>query len=93
MAVTGSDAFSFCGRTLRADELALIRQITAEYPNLSQTELARTICELLEWRRPNGGLKSRECFQFPRQRRERAAVSALPELRRLMKESSIFVRQ
>ena len=81
MPVTSSDAFSFCGRTLRADELALIRQITAEYPNLSQTGLALTICELLDWRRPNGGLKSRECFQFLQQLRERAVVSALPELR------------
>ena len=27
-------------------------------------ELARTVCELLGWRRPNGGLKARECREF-----------------------------
>ena len=29
--------------------------------SLSLTELARTICELLEWKRPNGRLKKHEC--------------------------------
>jgi len=55
---------SFCGGELTAEELALIRQITREFSGLSLTELAHTICELLEWRRPNGGLKSRECYLF-----------------------------
>ena len=27
-------------------------------------ELARTVCELLRWRRPNGRLKARECREF-----------------------------
>ena len=27
-------------------------------------ELARTVCELLRWRRPNGALKARECREF-----------------------------
>lgn len=81
MAVTSGNLLSFCGRELSAGEIALIRQITAEYPKLSQTELSLTICELLDWRRPNGGLKSRECFQFLQQLREQAVVSSLPQLR------------
>jgi len=47
-----------------AEELDLIRQITRDFSTLALTELAHTICELLEWRRPNGGLKSRECYLF-----------------------------
>ena len=35
-----------------------------EFSTLSLTELARTVCELLEWRRPNGGLKSPKCDAF-----------------------------
>ncbi|NLI83765.1 MAG: DUF4338 domain-containing protein [Deltaproteobacteria bacterium] len=31
---------------------------------LSRTELAFTLCELLDWRRPNGQLKAHECRQF-----------------------------
>ncbi len=52
---------SFCGHALTEGELDLIRRITREFANLTVTELAATLCELLEWRRPNGGLKSREC--------------------------------
>src|SRR5438105_12689220 len=64
MPVTIGGGLSFCGRELKPEELDLIRQITREFSTLSLTELAHTICELLEWRRPNGGLKSRECYLF-----------------------------
>jgi len=64
MPVTIGGGLSFCGRELKPEELDLIRQITRDFSTLSLTELALTICELLEWRRPNGGLKSRECYEF-----------------------------
>lgn len=72
---------SFCGRELSGGELDLIRQVLKDFPNLSQSELALTICELLEWRRPNGGLKSRECLEFLRKLEGRGAVPELPERR------------
>ena len=64
MPVTIGGGLTFCGRELKAEELDLIRQITREFSTLSLTELAHTVCELLEWRRPNGGLKNRECYLF-----------------------------
>jgi len=64
MPVPIRSGLSFCGHALREDELDLIRRITREFANLTVTELAATLCELLQWRRPNGGLKSRECYQF-----------------------------
>jgi hypothetical protein len=67
MPVTIGDGLAFCGHALTDAELALIRQITREFPNLAWTELAATLCELLQWRRPNGGLKSRECYLFLRE--------------------------
>jgi hypothetical protein len=67
MPITIGDGLSFCGRTLTEAELAMIRGVTREFANLAWTELAATICELLEWRRPNGGLKSRECYLFLRE--------------------------
>jgi hypothetical protein len=67
MPVTIGDGLAFCGHALTAAELALIRQITREFANLAWTELAATLCELLEWRRPNGTLKSRECYLFLRE--------------------------
>jgi hypothetical protein len=58
--ITAGDGLAFCGRRpLTGAELGLIRDITREFANLAWTELAATICELLAWRRPNGGLKSR----------------------------------
>src|ERR1039458_8682847 len=55
MPVTIGGSLSFCGRELQPQELDLIRQITRDFSTLSLTELAHTVCELLEWRRPNGG--------------------------------------
>jgi len=48
-----------------------MRQMAAEFAGLGRTEIARTICELLEWKRPGGGLKNHECRQ-PLDRLERA---------------------
>ena len=42
------ETVSFCGRVLTAGELNLVRQIIADFPRLSQAELAYTICELLQ---------------------------------------------
>jgi hypothetical protein len=43
-------------------------------------ELAHTVCELLQWQRPGGGLKARECREFL-ERLERQAVLQLPPKR------------
>ncbi len=71
MPVTIGGGLSFCGREVKPEELDLIRQITHDFSTLSLTELAHTVCELLEWHRPNGGLKSRECYLFLQALRER----------------------
>jgi hypothetical protein len=38
-----------------------MRQAAADYAALGVTEIARTVCEWLDWRRPNGRLKNHEC--------------------------------
>ena len=52
---------TFAGREFSAVDLELIRQIISDFAGLGITELARTVCELLEWKRPSGGLKNLEC--------------------------------
>jgi hypothetical protein len=52
---------SFAGREFSCADLELIRQITSDFAGLGITEIARTACELLEWKRPSGGLKNPEC--------------------------------
>ena len=50
----------FTGRTFSAREMTLIREVVQDCSGLSRMELARTVCELLRWRRPNGRLKAQE---------------------------------
>jgi hypothetical protein len=66
---------------LTASELNLVRQIIADFPRLSQAELAHTICELLDWRRPNGKLKSPECVEWLQKWQGRNGLPSLPVLR------------
>ena len=54
----------FSGRAFSAREMTLIREVVRDCPGLSRMELARTVCELLRWRRANGRLKARECREF-----------------------------
>jgi len=50
-------ALVFKGREFSAEEIGLIREVVTSCGGLSRQELASTMCELLEWRRPGGGLK------------------------------------
>ena len=68
----------FCGRAFTDEELELIRETVQDCRGLSRTELAFTICELLDWKRPTGRLKGRECHEFL-EGLEAAGVVKLPE--------------
>ena len=71
----------FSGRAFSARELTLVRDVVRNCSGLSRMELARTVCELLRWRRPNGGLKARECREFLERLDAEGAV-VLPDKRR-----------
>ena len=71
---------SFSGRVFAAAELDLIRDTVRDFSNLSLTELSKTICELLVWKRPTGKLKYEECRAFLEHLRDQG-VLALPTLR------------
>jgi hypothetical protein len=71
---------SFSGRNFAAAELDLIRETVRDFSNLSLTELSKTICELLVWKRPTGKLKYEECRAFLEHLRDQG-VLALPTLR------------
>jgi hypothetical protein len=51
---------TFNGRTFSVEELGVIQTLTADCAGLPRTELAYTVCELLDWRRPTGKLKNHE---------------------------------
>jgi hypothetical protein len=54
----------FGGRPVTPQELALVREVLASCAGLSRAELAKTVCELLRWRRPNGSLRGLECRRW-----------------------------
>jgi len=70
----------FCGQPVSASQLELIGELAARYHRLSRQELTNTVCELLNWRRPNGQLKTRECRALLECLDEREAIG-LPALR------------
>jgi hypothetical protein len=59
-----------------------MRQTASEFSALGVTEIARTVCELLGWQRPGGGLKNHECRQLLERLAAQGALQ-LPELRKL----------
>lgn len=78
---TMSAIISFCGRPLSSEQIRLVRDIVHDFPALSLTELSKTICELLDWRRPTGALKDHECRLLLQHLKDRALLSSLPALR------------
>jgi len=72
---------TYCGRTFPAQEVELMRLVAHDYAGLGVTEIARTVCELLEWKRPNGKLKNHECRQLL-ERLQAEGVLTLPALRK-----------
>jgi hypothetical protein len=70
----------FCGRRFSEAEVELIREVVSDFGSLSLTEIARTICELLEWKRPNGRLKNHEC-RLLLEKLSAEGVFSLPTLR------------
>src|SRR5438045_7926771 len=73
---------TFCGRTFTVQEVELMRTMAQDYAGLGVTEIARTVCELLAWTRPNGGLKNHECRQLL-ERLQAEGFLQLPALQRL----------
>src|SRR2546426_6719179 len=73
-------AITFSGRCFSSDELALMRQAATDYAGLGITEIARTICEWLDWKRPTGRLKNHEC-RLLLERLQRERFLTLPPLR------------
>ena len=59
----GPEVPAFCGRAVGWEDVETVREIVRDC-RLSRTELAATVCELLEWRRPSGRLKRQECVSW-----------------------------
>lgn len=54
----------FKAKQWKPSEMELIEEVVSSCGGLSRQELASTVCELLDWRRENGRLKTWECKQL-----------------------------
>ena len=81
----------FSGRIFSVKELELIQEISADFASLGRTEISRTVCELLEWKRSNSGLKNHECWLLLERLQELGLVK-LPVVRPLGRRGSRVVQ-
>ena len=52
------------GREITGEEMDIIKWARSTYPNLSRSELAGTVCELIGWVTPAGDAKIPQCMAF-----------------------------
>ena len=77
--VKGFEKENLSGRGFKAKDVRLIKQVIFLYPNLSRTELAKTISELLTWYQANGEPKWRSCLKVLEKLESRCEIK-LPRL-------------
>jgi hypothetical protein len=49
------------GRSITGEEIAFIRQLILDRPELSRWKLSRELCEAWHWKQPNGALRDMVC--------------------------------
>jgi hypothetical protein len=70
----------FLGGRVTKEDLTMMQEVVVSCGGLTRMELARTVCELLGWKRRNRSLKARECREFL-EKLEARALLVLPEKR------------
>lgn len=51
----------YSGRTFSERDLATIRELITTHPSSTRAALSRLVCQALNWRKVNGGLKDMSC--------------------------------
>jgi Druantia protein DruA len=76
----------YCARDFSSEELQQIRHLIEDNPGFHRAELSRKVCRMLQWFKPDGGLKQMSCrvamlrmhenglIQLPPPRRAKAAA-------------------
>src|SRR5947199_10768444 len=68
----------FAGHCFSSEDVALMCQAARDYASLGISEIARTVCEWLDWKRPNGRLKNHECRLLLERLRDQGVLSLPP---------------
>ncbi|MDE0702184.1 MAG: IS4 family transposase [Rhodospirillaceae bacterium] len=78
--ITNLESTTFFGRRLTRRQIADIQETVALLPNDSRSELAKTICEHLNWHTPKGDYRVSACLRML-ERLEGFGILTLPEKR------------
>lgn len=77
----------FSGRKFSSEDIELIKWTIKTYPKLSRSELAGTVCELLNWNTPAGRAKLSPCIAFL-EKLETEGILQLPPINAAMQETA-----
>lgn len=81
----------FCGDEVTEQQLELIQSLTHRYRNLSRTELAATVCELLGWVRRTGKPKTVESLGYLEKLEQQQWIALPPRLPRRAKRTAVAI--
>ncbi|MCF8038392.1 MAG: DUF4338 domain-containing protein [Desulfohalobiaceae bacterium] len=59
--MTEEKTYRYCGREFTQREIDRIQSLAFENPAQTRTEFSKRVCELLNWYKPDGGLKDMSC--------------------------------
>lgn len=83
-----SKGYVFRGRKFNEKEIALIKSVAEEHRNESRRKISKMICELINWRQPNGILKDRACRDVLLRMNEKGLIDLPPIRTKPRKKSS-----
>lgn len=84
---------NFCGNPVTCKQLDLIKNTVVRYSNLSRTEIAATLCEFLEWIRPNGKPKTVECREYLDQLEEMGLIGLPGKRQQRKKREAVSIQK
>jgi hypothetical protein len=53
--------WKYRGRVITQDDITFLRRFIAEHPGMSRRKLSAKVCEVWQWRQPNGALRDMVC--------------------------------
>lgn len=75
------DGYIFRGRSFGVEEIEIVKGIVKEYWSEGRKEIARRVCERLNWRQINGRLKVASCIEALLRMKSKGIISSLPPCR------------
>ena len=82
----------YSGRSFTRQEIEEIRDLIQTSPKTNRQQLSYRVCELFDWRKPNGSLKDMSC-RVALLRMHREGLIVLPPPQRKVKPCRSFARR